>query len=259
MNANATMTAASTTHPFARFGAGPYTFVRMQTTEDREALNRAAEAAGLPFTTNMCGGACDLCGTAIWNVFTFSTAEGREFKVGSECAEKAGERDQVKAAKRARKTAIVRESERVAREVRLNAERDANELLGHGRLTNDELATKIEADRKAAQQARRDASRHIGTVGERMKGVALRYEGHYISEGLYGASILFFLRTVKGDNAIVWKTSGWLPQREDGTDIEKGESFVATFTVKKHGEYRGEQQTSVQRLVAAKASKSRRL
>jgi hypothetical protein len=239
-------------HPFARFGAGPYSFVSLETSEDREEKNAAAERAGLPFTTNMCGGSCDLCGTAIWNVYTFATAEGRKFKVGCECAEKAGEREQVREAKKARKREQAEESARVIRDVRLDAERDQNEALGHGRLTNDEMVAAVDAARKQAQQARRDASRHIGTVGERMKGIALRYEGHYMSEGLYGVSVLYFLRTVDGDNAVVWKTSGALPFRADGTEVEKGESFTATFTVKSHGSYRDEQQTSVQRLETTK-------
>jgi hypothetical protein len=256
----ATTMTAQTIHPFAIFGAGPYTFARMQTTEDREALNAAAAAAGLPFTTNMCGGSCDLCGTAIWCVFWFRTADGREFKVGSECAQKAGEGGQVKQAKRDRKREVYEAQARATREQRLESERDANEALGHGRLTNDELAAKIEADREAAQQARRDASRHFGTVGERVKKVELRYEGSYGYESAFGIQRLYFLRRVDNDAAVVWKTSGGLGRtRADGIwePIEKGHSFTATFTVKSHGEYKGEQQTKVERLTVEGPKKPR--
>lgn len=243
-----TDTAAATTHPFSRFGQGPYTFARMETKEDREALNAAAASAGLPYTTNMCGGACDLCGTPIWNVFWFRTADGTEFKVGCDCADKAGEGDQVRKARRDRKREAAEAETRIRTEQRLEAERDANEAAGHGRLTDDELVAKIKADREAAQQARRDASRHFGAVGERVRKMDLRFEGEYVFETYYGWQALVFLRTVEGDNAVVWKTSSVLTARGDGTEIKKGESFVASFTIKSHGEYKGEQQTTVQRL-----------
>lgn len=246
------------THPFAVFGPGPYTFVSMETTDDRQAANAAAASAGLPFTTNMCGGSCDLCGTAIWTVCRFKTADGRVFKVGSECATKAGESAQVRQAKRDRKREVAAAEFRRTQAERLEAERDANERLGHGRLTNNELAEKVEADRKAAQQARRDASRHFGTVGTRAKNIELRYEGHYTFDTAFGYQTLYFLRTVDGDHAIVWKTSGCLGLRADGTEINKGESFTAAFTVKSHGEYKGEQQTTVARLVIIQPAKPKK-
>jgi hypothetical protein len=245
----------TTEHPFARFGTGPYVFVGLQTIEDREALNRASESAGLPYTTNMCGGSCELCGTAIWNVFTFETSCGKRFKVGCECATKAGEGNQVKDGIKARKREIRDESERANREERLEAQRVANGLLGHGRVTNEELVLLIEAQRKAAIQALREASRHFGTVGERVRNVELRYEGHYAVENMAmgGWIVLLFLRRVDTGAAIVWKTTRLLPNRKAGTEIGKGETFQATFTVKGYGHYRGnhpttEAQTLVQRL-----------
>jgi hypothetical protein len=251
-------------HPFARFGAGPYSFVSLETSEDREEKNAAAERARLPFTTNMCGGSCDLCGTAIWNVYTFATADGRKFKVGCECAEKAGEGHLVREGKQVRREsqrADARreraETERRTREDRLESERVANDAAGHGRLTNDELATKVVADREAAMQARRDASRHFGTVGKRSKKVTLRKEGVYAYESAYGWQRIYFLRVVGSDEAIIWKTSGVLGRTDAQgmwEPIAEGETFVAAFTVKKHGEYTrdgaatAEQQTEVTRL-----------
>jgi len=41
------------------------------------------------FTTNLCGGTCDHCGTAISNVFRFEGSDGTRFKVGSVCVDKA--------------------------------------------------------------------------------------------------------------------------------------------------------------------------
>lgn len=269
------MSAAETqpaSHPFSVFGPGPYTFVGLETTDDRQAANAAAMNSGLTYTTNMCGGSCDLCGHEIWNVFTFKTATGRKFKVGCDCAEKAGEGHQVREGKRLHAAGLradarreYMETECRSRDARLEAERDYNESLGHGRLTNDELVAKIEADREAEKQARRDASRHIGKPGERIKNVLLRYEGIYSYESAYGWQHLVFLRTVEGHNAIVWKTSTGRPRKivrqgdhEFSEAVEEGETFVASFTVKSHGSYqreeapRAELQTKVERLTVAK-------
>jgi hypothetical protein len=263
-----------TEHPFARFGASPYTFVSLETTEDREAANAVAAASGLPYTTNMCGGSCDLCGTAIWNVFTFATAEGRKFKVGCECAEKAGEGHLVREGKRIHRDsqrAEARreraESERRTREERLESERVANDAAGHGRLTNDELAAKVVADREAAKQARRDASRHFGAVGQRVKGVELRKEGFFAYESTYGWQRLYFLRRVDNHAAVVWKTSGVLGRTNAQgmwEPIAEGETFIAAFTIKGHdvytrdGETEGEQQTKVERLTVAGPEKAKK-
>lgn len=81
------MTNAS--HPFAAFGPAPYKLVGFSDTQSREMKNAKRAAAGDTFTTNQCGGSCDLCGTAIWNVFTFRAANGATFKTGEVCAKKA--------------------------------------------------------------------------------------------------------------------------------------------------------------------------
>ncbi len=77
------------THPFSHLGPAPYRFLGFEDTSDRKALNSHLRAEGQTYTTNMCGGSCDHCGTAIWNVFRFRAADGVEFKVGSTCQEKA--------------------------------------------------------------------------------------------------------------------------------------------------------------------------
>jgi hypothetical protein len=233
----------------AALAAPPYLLRSIETTEDREEANAAAAAAGLPFTPNMCGGACDLCGTAIWNVWNFEGSDGRRFKVGCDCAEKVFGREVAKDFERTLRREVREEKERVTREERLERERCINEANGWGRVTNDEHAEQIKAERAAAQQARRDASRHFGTVGERLVNVELRYEGHYLTEpGMFGSKMIFFLRRIDDHAAVIWKTSPQYLVRENGTDVEKGQSFVCTFTVKSHGEYKGEQQTEVSRL-----------
>lgn len=83
------METANAVHPFASFGPGPYRLLGVQDTEARAAAQAEREANGLSFTTNLCGGSCDHCGTSIWVVYRFRAANGVEFKVGEDCAEKA--------------------------------------------------------------------------------------------------------------------------------------------------------------------------
>ena len=78
-------------HPFDCFGPGPYRLLGVETTEDREMMNADLRAAGKPYTENMCGGTCDFCGQAIWDVWRFRCANGETFKVGCDCALKAFE------------------------------------------------------------------------------------------------------------------------------------------------------------------------
>ncbi len=78
-----------TAHPFSHLGPVPYRFLGAETTDDRRARNTQRAAAGHSFTTNLCGGSCDHCGTAINNIFRFEAADGARFKVGSTCCEKA--------------------------------------------------------------------------------------------------------------------------------------------------------------------------
>lgn len=91
-------------HPFAHLGPAPYRFVGLEVEEDRAMAQAARAAAGLIHTTNLCGGSCDHCGTAISDIYRFRAADGRVFKVGCSCAEKAMERWEpaLAAAKKAR-------------------------------------------------------------------------------------------------------------------------------------------------------------
>ena len=75
-------------HPLAVFGAGPYRFVSFSCTEMRAGIQRERESNGLSFTTNLCGGSCDLCGQEIWDVYTFiAVGSMRRFVLGCDCAE----------------------------------------------------------------------------------------------------------------------------------------------------------------------------
>jgi hypothetical protein len=54
-------------------------------------LNRAEyERTGIAVTTKP-GGTCDYCGTYIVNMFQVESADGRRFKVGSDCIAKTGD------------------------------------------------------------------------------------------------------------------------------------------------------------------------
>lgn len=79
-------------HAFEAAGMGqaPYRVVGVSTTEDRQLLNRYLQANGMTYTTNLCGGTCDHCGTAIWTVYTIEDRNGQRFKVGCDCVLKAG-------------------------------------------------------------------------------------------------------------------------------------------------------------------------
>lgn len=81
-------------HEFERVGLGkaPFTFVGFSSTSDRAASNSYLEKNGYLFTTNLCGGTCDYCGKAIFNVFRLRSADGKEFVVGCDCVAKAGDR-----------------------------------------------------------------------------------------------------------------------------------------------------------------------
>lgn len=99
------------------------------------------------------------------------------------------------------------------------------------------------AKREAEQAA---ASRHFGEVGTRYRGVELTVEGtRAMAAGQFGPTILYTLRTPCG--AILKWFTGSAP-RLDGKRIERGDKFVGDFSVKKHGEFRGAQETTVTRV-----------
>jgi hypothetical protein len=70
-------------HTFARAGLGPapYTFLGVET-------KTYQACSGAPVQP---GGCCDYCGTGIHDQFHLRAADGRTFKVGSDCIRKAGD------------------------------------------------------------------------------------------------------------------------------------------------------------------------
>lgn len=92
MNDSATTTETTETPAtlqlFSREVQGPFRLIGLETKETRAGVQSYLQANGLAYTTNLCGGSCDHCGTAIFNVYRFRSACGVTFKVGSTCAEK---------------------------------------------------------------------------------------------------------------------------------------------------------------------------
>ena len=97
-----TTEAAASVHPFerAKLGQAPFRCVGYESTADREAANSHRRAHGQTYTTNMCGGTCEYCGTAIWDVYIIESADGRRFKVGSDCVTKTGQKALIARVKR---------------------------------------------------------------------------------------------------------------------------------------------------------------
>lgn len=82
-------------HPFAHLGPAPYRFLGCAHVEEIEMkLREREEAAGIQTHSVFAPGACrtqtcDHCSNSIEIVYRFRAADGRTFKVGCDCAEKA--------------------------------------------------------------------------------------------------------------------------------------------------------------------------
>lgn len=85
-------TQLETVHPFSHIAQPPYRFIGFSTPEGREAQQESLKAEGKLYTTNLCGGTCDHCGSSIELVCTLEgmlNGSPFRFKVGSTCVEKA--------------------------------------------------------------------------------------------------------------------------------------------------------------------------
>jgi len=133
-------TPAASVHPLSHLGPAPYKFIGVSTSEHREELNIHLAQNGLTYTANLCGGTCDHCGTPIENVYQFSAANGRAFKLGCDCAEVAFASSpkialQILNARRAQRRAV----NRALRESRTAAQKEA------------EKAARVEHDARAQE------------------------------------------------------------------------------------------------------------
>ena len=97
--------------------------------------------------------------------------------------------------------------------------------------------SKAEAIKKAA----RPASAHFGTVGVRLRKLALTYLGSSSFETNFG--LLFIHRFLAAEGDAVWKTGS-----VDGSSFEVGKSYLVDASVKEHGDYKGRSQTVITRV-----------
>lgn len=96
-------------------------------------------------------------------------------------------------------------------------------------------ATEKDAEQKQANNT------HFGEIGKRYKKVSLTYLGCASFDSQWGTCFIHRLENEAGQR-LVWKT---------GTELgyADGFKFVAAFTVKEHGEFKGWNQTKISRVV----------
>lgn len=97
-----------------------------------------------------------------------------------------------------------------------------------------------ESERKAREERAAADSKHFPAApGTRCRGVKLRYARSVGFESQWGGGFLHFFTSEDGAT-LLWKTSSAVYE-------DPGTEFLATFTVKEHGDYRGAKQTTVTR------------
>lgn len=260
-------------HPFEKAGLGKAPFHCVGHRENR------FEMPGFGWKP---GGCCHYCGTGILHEYIIRSVDGAEFVVGSDCVERTGtvenfteiRRESVRAHRqagtKARREAA--QAERIQERSRLTAARkefwsnahpelfktlqeyqgdnlflrDMRDSLTHwGGLTDGQTAAVERVLARDAQQAAiKASSQHLGTIGQRIKGLSIRitFCKHIGTSNFNGRSVpryLVKLETESGDQLVWWTSRGY----------EKEESFgPVDLTVKEHGEYNGTKQTIVQRI-----------
>jgi len=102
-------------------------------------------------------------------------------------------------------------------------------------------------ERKRRDEARAAVVRvneHVGSAGERLE-LEVILEGGKVMYNDYGETCLYRLRTVEGHSLIWWCSGGVKQSIEDAAEAG---SFKVKATVKRHGEFRGVAQTTVNRV-----------
>lgn len=97
-----------------------------------------------------------------------------------------------------------------------------------------------EKKRIDAQRLTEKSNQYLGAVGDRLRDLEATVVRARPSYGYYGDQTIVTLETPSGDT-LVWFASGSL-------DVEEGEYWKFTGTVKKHSEYRGTRQTVITRV-----------
>ena len=130
----------------------------------------------------------------------------------------------------------------------------------HAKLEQERAEREAERERKqkqleADEAARKAISQWVGEVGNKIQiEVTFEHRADYeVPEfGGFGMTTksAYMFRDLAG-NKLVWHTTGSLERRDENgscVDFERGEKLMIKGTVKKHGEYRGEKQTELQRV-----------
>ncbi len=119
----------------------------------------------------------------------------------------------------------------------------------------EEVIEKLEEIEKRNEE-KRLSSKHVGEVGQRIGQLSLTLTGSYSWDSAYGTQILYFFED-SDHNAFVWKTSSGFCRTvpvEEGSfarsyrPVEKGEIVKVRATIKAHGEYKGQEQTTLTRV-----------
>jgi hypothetical protein len=99
------------------------------------------------------------------------------------------------------------------------------------------------------QTLKAEGTDYVGTVGKR-EDMRLTVLGCHTFEGYYGMTYLYRFATPEG-NPVVWFASS-------EQDLVQGASYKVKATVKKHEEYKGKPQTSVNRLTVQPLTKPKK-
>lgn len=106
------------------------------------------------------------------------------------------------------------------------------------------LASAVVAYRRYLEQERKKAlptnNEYVGTIGKR-EAFEITLEALRFHEGAYGTTRIHTFRTTGGES-LVWFCSG------SGPDLEIGDTATIKGTIKKHSEFRGVKQTTINRV-----------
>ena len=233
-------------------------------------------------------GSCQYCGTAIMHNFIIESSDGHRFVVGSDCVAKTGDAGLIREVKVRRvrakqeKREAARKLARADREALWAAERAirAEEFkvqhaalieaakpwriegtFVHDVLTRFEAGgfvsdralaavTKAVADLNEAERLRK-ASKHVGAVGERLKGLKVKvtrvtWFGRPAFNAPWREETVWVATMRTADDNVLVSMGSFRP--------EEGAELTIAATVKEHTEYKGMSQT---RVIRVKEEKSR--
>ncbi len=115
----------------------------------------------------------------------------------------------------------------------------ASLVVGWNRHLERELQRK-EREKELAEKS----NEYLWEVGERVKDIPLRLVRRQSFQSDYGASVLHVFEDENG-NCVNWWGGDYFTDKETGTEAKFGDTCQASWTVKKHEDYKGRKQTTV--------------